>query len=99
MKWLTNLFKSKKKKQVSDVAAEQEFRKIIESFKERIEESPHAPNKKANSTGTKKPSSSSVVTVKKVVIKTVEPAEKKPVAKKTTTSKAPATKKPAPKKK
>ena len=95
MKWLMNLFKSKKKKkQEIDVVAEQEFRKIIESFKERIEESPHAPNKKVNPTGTKKPSSSSVVTVKKVVVKTVEPTEKKPTAKKTT-----ATKKSAPKKK
>ena len=93
MSWLKNLFKSKKSKQAIDVAAEEEFRRIIESFKERIEGSKHAPNKTAHPAGTKKVTPA----VKKPVAK--KPVADKPVAKKATTAKAPATKKPAPKKK
>lgn len=87
MSWFKNLFKSKKSKQAIETAAEEEFRRIIESFKERIEESNHAPNKKAHPAGTEKKPAPKTATAKKPVAPkatTSKPATK-PVVKKATT--------------
>jgi len=106
MSWFKNLIKSKKVKQVVknyNADSEEEFRRVIEAFKERIEEANQAPTKTTHPAGTKKPATSKATTIKKPTAKkpTAKKAEpaKKAVAKKPVEKKPTATKKPAPKKK